>query len=148
MRKSEEAAVVRLVRHMKTLQAKIAKPERSEATEEEVKRVIELLWEWTPQPLYDMPRKTVIGHLVALLRGCGDNEYCYISSDQLGAIIRKLASQPGDSLTVVLGAGCGDMTDHQLYTFGKWNYKPTPLVDLLFDMQANPHMFNRDGNRK
>ena len=148
MRKSEEAAVVRLVRHMKMLQAQIAKPERSEATEEEVKRVIELLWEWTPQPLYDMPRKTLVEHLVALLRGCGDNEYCYISSDQLGAIIRKLASEPGDSLTVVLGTGCGDMTDHQLYTFGKWNYKPTPLVDLLFDMQANPHMFNRDGNRK
>ena len=148
MRKSEEAAVVRLVRHMKMLQAQIAKPERSEATEEEVKRVIELLWEWTPRPVYDLPKKNWIENLVALLRGCGDNEYCYISSEKLGAIIRKLSSQPGDSLTVVLGNGCGDLTDHQLYTFGKWNYKPTPLVDLLFDMQANPHMFNRDGQRK
>lgn len=140
--------MVRLVRHMKTLQAKIAKPERSEATEEEVKRVIELLWEWTPSPVYDMPRKTLIEHLVALLRGCEYTEYCYISSDELGAIIRKMASEPGDSLTVVLGDGCNDMTDHQLYTFGRWNYKPTPLVDLLFDMQANSHMFNRDGNKK
>ena len=148
MRKSEEAAVVRLVRHMKTLQAKIATPERSEATEEDVKRVIELLWEWTPQPLYDLPKKNWIENLVALLRGCADTEYCYISSDQLGAIIRKLAIEPGDSLTVVLGAGCGDLTDHQLYTFGKWNYKPTPLVDLFFNIQANPHMFNRDGQRK
>ena len=148
MRKSEQAAVVRLVRHMKTLQAQVATPEKSEATEEEVKRVIELLWEWTPRPLYNMPRKTLIEHLVALMRGCEDTEYCYISSDKLGAIIRKMASQPGDSLTVVLGDGSDDMTDHQLYTFGWWNYKPTPLVDLLFDIQANPLTFNREGNRR
>ena len=43
---------------------------------------------------------------------------------------------------VILNNHADKMTDVQLYEDGKWNYKPTPLVELLWDMQANPNKFS------
>ena len=74
MKKSEQAAVVRLVRHMKQLQAQVAKPEVSNATDEEVLKLFELLWEWTPTPRHKLPSKHVIENLVGLMRGCQPHE--------------------------------------------------------------------------
>jgi hypothetical protein len=147
MTKSEQAAVVRLVRHMKQLQAQVAKPKRSDATEEEVKTLIELLWEWHPYPRYELPSKHVIEKLVGLMRGCEDREYCYISRGETAAVIRKMAENFDSGSCVILSEGWRNMSDVELYDKGKWNYKPTPLVDLLFNLHANPQMFNRNGDR-
>lgn len=146
MKKSEQAAVVRLVRHMKQIQAQVAKPETGNATEEEVKKVIDLLWEWTPRASYRLPSKHIMENLVGLLRGCEDREYCYISRGEVAAIIRKMAEKPAGRFMVVLNEGWRDMTDNQLYDDGKWNYKPTPLAGLLANLHMNPQMFNVDGN--
>ena len=141
--------MVRLVRHMKKLQAQIAKPERDNATEEEVRTIISLLWEWTMIPNQKLPSKHVMEKLVGMFRGCGDREYCYISRGELASIIRKLAKETsiGSSLMVILNKGWQDMTDNELYDNGRWNYRPTPLVELLFNIQANPQMFGRYGER-
>ena len=50
MKKSEQAAVVKLIRHMQELQRQITQPSCKNATDKEVLKLFELLWEWTPTP--------------------------------------------------------------------------------------------------
>ena len=140
MTKSEQAAVVRLVRHMQQLQEQVAKPEISDATDEEVLKLFELLWEWTPTPRYMLPSKHVIENLVGLMRGCEPNVYCYINRCDVARIIREEAKKlcTGRPLSVHLCKGADQMTNAELYDNGKWNYKPTALVGLLWDMHCNP----------
>jgi hypothetical protein len=145
MKKSEKAAVVRLVRHMKQLQAQVANPEVSDATDEEVLKLFELLWEWTPTPRHKLPSKHVIENLVGLMRGCQPREYCYISRGDVARIIRKEANNRGTSrpLSVCLNEDADQMTDNELYDNGRWNYKETGLVDLLWNMHCNPQLLSR-----
>lgn len=76
MKQNEKDAVVRLVRHMQGLQRQITKPSQENATDEEVLKLFELLWEWTPSPRHKLPSKHVIENLVGLMRGCQPREYC------------------------------------------------------------------------
>lgn len=149
MKKQEQAAVVRLVRHMKQLQAQIKTPYIGDASEEEVRRIIYLLFEFTRTPSYSLPSKHAIEQLVGLFRGCEARDYCYISRGELAAIIRKIAGEIGSDhrLLVILNKGYEEMTDNQLYDDGRWNYKPTPLYELLTDLHANPQMYGKDGER-
>lgn len=142
MKKSEQAAVVRLVRHMKQLQAQVAKPEVSNATDEEVLKLLGLLWEWTPTPRHKLPSKHVIENLVGLMRGCQPREYCYISRGDVARIIREESKKLGldHHLWVNLCKNADQMTDNELYDNGMWNYKPTALVDLLWNMHCNPQL--------
>lgn len=145
MKKSEQAAVVKLVRHMKQLQAQVAKPEVSNATDEEVLKLFELLWKRTPTPRHKLPSKHVIESLVGLMRGCQPHEYCYISRGDVARIIREEAKYLGTSrpLSVRLNDDADLMTDTELYDNGRWNYKETGLVDLLWNMHCNPQLFSR-----
>lgn len=143
MKKSEQAAVVKLVRHMQQVQAQVAKPEISDATDEEVLMLFELFWEWTPTPRHQLPSKTVIENLVGLMRGCQPRDYCYISRGNVARIIREEAKKLDicRPLSVYLCKGAEEMTDNELYDNGTWNYKPTALVDLLWNMHCNPQLF-------
>lgn len=148
MRKIEEAAVVRLLRKVNEMQRQIQKPTVEDATDEEVVTLFKLLWRWTPTPRYDLPSKHVVEKLVGWLRGCEGPDYCYISRQDVARIIRAAAKDSKSSLSVVyLNPDAGEMDDTKLYSQGKWNFKPTPLVDLLFNVYANPRLFDRDGNR-
>jgi hypothetical protein len=142
MKKSEQAAVVKLVRHMKQLQAQVAKPSCKNATDEEVLKLFELLWEWTPTPRHKLPSKHVIENLVGLMRGCQPREYCYISRGDVARIIREESKKLGlgRPLSVNLCKNADQMTDNELYDNGTWNYKPTALVDLLWNMHCNPQL--------
>lgn len=144
MRKSEQDAVLRLVRHMQQLQRQIGKPEGHEATDEEVKKLFELLWEWTSKPTQKLPSKHTIENLVGLMRGLGRSEYAYVSRQDVARIIRSLAdwSDTDHRFSVILNRGWREMSDDELYDDGRWNYKPTPLVHLLFNLHCNPQMFN------
>lgn len=146
MRKEETKALVRLVRHMQQLQRQIAKPTQNDATDEEVLTLFRLLWEWTPTPNHALPSKHVVENLVGLMRGCEAHEYCYISRQDVARIIReeskKNAEEQAVLSCVILNKDAGKMTDVQLYGDGKWNYKPTPLVELLWEMQAYPDKFS------
>lgn len=142
MKQNEKAAVVKLVRHMQELQRQIAKPSREDATDEEVMKLFELLWEWTPTPRHNLPSKTVIENLVGLMRGCQPREYCYISRGDVARIIREESKKlgTGRQLSVILCKDADQMTDNELYDNGTWNYKPTALVDLLWNMHCNPQL--------
>lgn len=150
MKKSEQAAVVRIIRHMQSLQQQVAKPTTDSATEEEVLKILELFWEWTEKPNQHLPSKHVIENLVGLMRGCAPGEYGYISSSRLAEIIRKAATETpkGSLLSVKLSDGWSDMSPAKLYAGGFWNYRETPLVQLLFDLQCNPHLYGSDGAKK
>lgn len=143
MKQNEKEAVVKLVRHMQALQRQITKPSCDDATDEEVLKLFELLWEWTPTPRHKLPSKTAIENLVGLMRGCQPREYCYISRGDVARIIREASKKPSicRSLSVNLCKGAEEMTDNELYDNGKWNYKPTALVDLLWNMHCNPQLF-------
>ena len=143
MKQNEKDAVVRLVRHMQGLQRQITKPSIEDATDEEVLKLFELLWEWTPSPRHKLPSKHVIENLVGLMRGCEPREYCYISRGDVARIIRKEAKQAdiGRPLQVYLCKDADQMSDNELYDNGTWNYKPTAVADLLWSMHCNPQMF-------
>jgi len=152
MKKSEQAAVVRIIRHMQDLQRQISEPTHDDATEEEVLKLIELLWEWTPIPNKRLPSKHVMENLVGLMRGRAPREYCYINRQRVAEIIRKAAHnkgkmEPNTTLNIYLKNGYQDMSDGELYEDGRWNYKETPLVQLLFDLHCNPYMFDSDGEK-
>ena len=142
MKQNEKEAVVKLVRHMQELQRHAAKPSREDATDEEVLKLFELLWEWTPTPRHKLPSKHVIENLVGLMRGCQPREYCYISRGDVARIIREASKKPSicRPLSVNLCKGAKEMTDNELYDNGTWNYKPTALVDLLWNMHCNPQL--------
>ena len=142
MKKSEQAAVVKLVRHMQALQRQITQPSCRNATDEEVLKLFELLWEWTPTPRHKLPSKHVIENLVGLMRGCQPREYCYISRGDVARIIREESKKLDLSrhLWVNLCKDADQMTDNDLYDNGTWNYKPTALVDLLWNMHCNPQL--------
>jgi hypothetical protein len=142
MKQNEKKAVVKLVRHMQGLQRQITKPSRENATDEEVLKLFELLWEWTPTPRHKLPSKHVIENLVGLMRGCQPREYCYISRGDVARIIREESKKLGlgRPLSVNLCKNADQMTDNELYDNGTWNYKPTALVDLLWNMHCNPQL--------
>ena len=142
MKQNEKEAVVKLVRHMQELQRQIAKPSREDATDEEVLKLFELFWEWTPTPRHKLPSKTAIENLVGLMRGCQPREYCYISRGDVARIIREESKKLGlgRPLSVNLCKNADQMTDNELYDNGTWNYKPTALVDLLWNMHCNPQL--------
>ena len=143
MRQNEKDAVVRLMLHMQCLQRQITKPSREDATDEEVLKLFEMLWEWTPSPRHKFPSKHTIENLVGLMRGCEPREYCYISRGEVARIIREEAKQLGlgRPLSIFLCKDADQMTDNELYDNGTWNYRPTPLVDLLWNMHCNLQMF-------
>lgn len=144
MTKNEKKAVAKLVCHMQELQRQITEPSCEDATDNEVLLLFVLLWEWTPYPRYELPRKSVVEELVGLMRGCEPRRYGYISRESLARIIREEAKKRGicGPLSVYLCKDAYTMTDVELYEKGKWNYKPTPLVDLLWNMHCNPQMSN------
>ena len=82
----------------------------------------------------------MVENLVGLMRGCEAREYCYISKQDVARIILEESKKMLGH--VILNKDADKMTDVQLYEDGKWNYKPTPLVELLWDMQANPNKFS------
>ena len=135
MNTNEKKAVERLVRHMQELQRKVKTPTNDDATREEVLKLFELLWEWTPYPRCMMPSKHAIEQLVALMRGC-EHGYCYISRGDVARIIREEAKRNdiGRPLHVKLSTYDDTMSDNDFYDNGKWNYKATPLVDMLIDI--------------
>ena len=139
MKQNEKEAVVKLVRHMQALQRQITKPSRENATDEEVLKLFELFWEWTPTPRHKFPSKHVIENLVGLMRGCQPREYCYISRGDVARIIREESKKLGlgRPLSVNLCKNADQMTDNELYDNGTWNYKPTALVDLLWNIHCN-----------
>lgn len=139
MRKNEEEAVVNMMRHMQALQRQITKPSCAEATDEEVLKLLEMLWEWRPVPRYKLPGKHTIEQLVGFMRGCQRGGYCYISRGDVARIIREEARRPyaERNMAIDLNAGASNMTDNELYDNGRWNYRPTPLVDLLFQLHCN-----------
>ena len=143
MKQKEKDAVAKLVRHMQELQRQISEPSRDEATDEEVLKLFEMLWEWTPTPRYDLPSKHDIENLVGLMRGCHPRHYCYIRSGDVARIIREQQSpassacRTGRMLSVRLCKGADKMTDKELYDKGKWNYRETELVSLLWEMHIN-----------
>ena len=143
MRQNEKDAVVRLVRHMQGLQRQIAEPTSDEATYEEVVQLIDMLWEWTPTPRHRLPSKHTVEMLVGLFRGCHPREYSYISRAEVARIIRKEANMfdNGSTLSVCLCKDADKMNNYELYDNGKWNYRETELVGLLFNLHANPQMF-------
>ena len=142
MKQNEKEAVVKLVRHMQALQRQITKPSCEDATDDEVLNLFELLWEWTPSPRHKLPSKHVIENLVGLMRGCQPREYCYISRGDVARIIREESRKLGIGrpLSVRLCKDANLMTDNELYDNGTWNYKPTALVDLLWNMHCNPQL--------
>lgn len=142
MKQNEKEAVVKLVRHMQALQREITKPSRENATDEEVLKLFELFWEWTPTPRHKLPSKHIIENLVGLMRGCQSRDYCYISRGDVARIIRKEAENCGTCrpLAVILRKDADQMTDNELYDNGTWNYKPTALVDLLWNIHCNPQL--------
>ena len=143
MKQNEKDAVVRLVRHMQGLQRQIAKPSSEDATDEEVLKLFELLWEWTPSPRHKLPSKHVIEYLVGLMRGCEPCEYCYISRGDVARIIREEAKRLdiGRPLQVYLCKDADQMSDNELYDNGTWNYKQTAIADLLTMLHTNPQEF-------
>ena len=140
MQKSERNAVLRIVRHMQRLQRQISKPTCDDATDEEIKTLLELLWEWTPTPNQPLPRKSTLEKLVGMMRGLDKHDYAYVSRQDVARIIRSLAEhhEDGQELLVHLGKNWREMSDTELYDNGRWNYKETPLVHLLFDLHCNP----------
>ena len=139
MRKNEKEAVVNIIRHMQALQRKITKPSCAEATDEEVLKLLEMFWEWRPVPRYKLPSKHTIEQLVGLMRGCQRCEYCYISRGDVARIIREAARRlhAEHNMAIDLNDGASNMTDNELYDNGRWNYRPTPLVDLLYQLHCN-----------
>ena len=139
MKKNEKEAVMKLVRHMQSLQRQIAKPSRENATDEEVLKLFELFWEWTPYPTHRLPSKIVIENLVALMRGFQNREYCYISRENVARIIREESARNNldRPLSIYLNKDAGQMSDTDLYTYGRWNYKDTPLIELLWNIHCN-----------
>ena len=139
MKQNEKEAVVKLVRHMQALQRQITKPSRKNATDEEVLKLFELFWEWTPTPRHKFPSKHVIENLVGLMRGCQPRDYCYISRGDVARIIREESKKLGLGRppSVNLCKNADQMTDNELYDNGTWNYKPTALVDLLWNIHCN-----------
>jgi hypothetical protein len=142
MTKEEKKAVVRLMKYMKTLQQRISNPTCDNATDEEVITILGLLWEWTPSPTHRLPSKHTMEKLVGLFRGCAERDYCYISRGDVARIIRRMHdtmfTEERPELSIILNKGYENMTDTQLYDDGKWNYKETSLVELLWNMHANP----------
>lgn len=141
MTKNEKIAVVRLLRRMNEMQREIRKPTTDDATDEEVLKLFHLLWTFTPTPCYNLPGKHAVESLVGWLRGCQNGDYCYVSRCDVARIIRD-ASKSSESILspVILNKGADKMTDSELYDHGKWNYKPTQLVDLLFNVYVNKTM--------
>ena len=148
MNKNEEAVIVRLLRRMNEMQLQIQKPTVDDATDEEVRTLLKIFWKWTPHPRYDLPSKHTIEKLVGWLRGCQDGAYCYVSRCDVARIIRDSSKSYNNILSpVILNKGADKMTDSELYDHGKWNYAPTPLVNLVFNVYVNSNIFDRDGNR-
>ena len=145
MTKNEKIAVVRLLRRMNEMQREIRKPTTDDATDEEVLKLFHLLWTFTPTPCYYLPGKHTVERLVGWLRGCQNGNYCYVSRCDVARIIRD-ASKSSESILspVILNKGADKMTDSELYDHGKWNYKPTQLVELLFNVYVNKRMFDLD----
>ncbi len=145
MTKEEKAALVRLVKYMQSLQREISEPNTNDATEEEVRTLLQLLWKWTPTANQPLPKKSVIEQLVGLMRGCEPREYAYISRQAVARIIRKLSKErlTNNDMSVVLNKDSDDMTDTQLYDNGCWNYKETPLVNLFWDIHCNPQFLEQ-----
>lgn len=141
MTKNEKIAVVRLLRRMNEMQREIRKPTTDDATDEEVLKLFHLLWTFTPTPCYNLPGKYTVERLVGWLRGCQNGNYCYVSRCDVARIIRD-ASKSSESILspVILNKGADKMTDSELYDHGKWNYKPTQLVELLFNVYVNKRM--------
>ena len=134
MKVEEKRAFAKLVRHMQGLQKQITKPSAEDATDEEVLSLFNMFWEWTPNPRYSLPSKHTLENLVGLMRGL--NGYCYISRHDVARIIRKESQNIGlnNPLTIILNKGADKMDDVELYDNGKWNYKPTAFVQMLYDL--------------
>lgn len=147
MRKNEEAAVVRLLRKMNEMQRQIKKPTNDDATDEEILTLFRLFWEYTPNTRYPLPSKHMLENLVGWLRGLEDG-YCYISRQDVARIIREASRHTNILSPVFLNAKGLEMTDLQLYEDGRWNYKETPLVGLLYNLYTMPYLFDRDGERR
>ena len=146
MTKSEQTALEKIIRRMVQMQRQIRKPDREDVTEDELEIIIDLLWEWTPTANQELPSKHKIEKLTSLLRGCKAGGYCYISRITVAHYIRNISKKTGIG-PILFNEGADKMTDAQLYYHGRWNYKETPMVDLLFNIQSNPQMFNLENTK-
>ena len=143
MTKNEKVAFAKLVRHMQDLQRQIAKPTHKDATDKEVVALLGMFWEWTPFPRYNLPSKTTIENLIGLMRGLTDGGYCYISRGDVARVIRNESKKnyKERSMLVILNTSSDKMTDTELYDNGKWNYKETPIVKMLWDIHHKQSEF-------
>lgn len=141
MRKNEKMAVVRLVRYMQQLQCKLKEPSSADdVTDEEVLDILSVLWEWTPYPKHPMPNKHMLERFVGLFRGFHERTYCYMYREDVARIIKEEYAKPPTQkklLNIQFNVHPDSMSLTGLYEVGKWNYKQTPLADLLWDMYCN-----------
>lgn len=141
MRKEEIAALVRLVQHMQKLQREIKEPNTSDnVTSEEVLNILSILWEWTPRATYRIPHKHVLECFVGMFRGFPKREYCYLSAEKVVQILKDgsekcVANKKLPDIKFSINPNTIDAKE--FYEEGKWNYRPTPLVSLLFGMYCN-----------
>lgn len=141
MRKNEKMAVVRLVRYMQQLQCKLKEPSSADdVTDEEVLDILSVLWQWTPNATHQMPNKHMLECFVGLFRGFHERTYCYMRGEDVARIVKEEYAKHSTQKklpNIRFDVHPDSMSLTELYEFGKWNYKPTPLADLLWDMYCN-----------
>lgn len=138
MTKDEKKVAIRLLRLLRS-QRRIINPilTRADPMDCEVLDLLDLLWEWTPSPRYDIPSKHKIEKLVACMRGLTGG-WAYISASDVARIIKdqaqkRLRGEEGKRLQVYLTQKSYGMEGLDFYYNAKWNYKPTEYIDLFLE---------------
>ena len=126
---------------MQKLQREIKEPNTSDnVTSEEVLNILSILCEWKPRAIYRVPNKHVLEFFVGMFRGFQKREYCYLSAEK---VVQILKDESGNCLAnkklpnIKFSINPNTVDAKEFYENGKWNYRPTPLVSLLFGMYCN-----------
>ena len=145
--KEDEAALVRTLLYLLRNQRRRAQATR-ETTREDVLKMFWLLWEHTDDIDYQVPSEFTMSVLLSLVRRC-DFTKIDLSNDELRSIIVNEALHPtDDNLIIRLSEGAEDMDTRIFMEHARWNYRPTRMMQLLFDMQMCPYEFGQDGRRR
>lgn len=142
----DEAALVRTLLYLLRNQRRKAKATK-ETTKEEVLMMFWLLCEHTDDICNPVPSEFTMSVLLSLVRRCDFTKIDF-SNDELRNIIVNEALHPtDDNLIIRLSEGAENMDTLAFMEKARWNYKPTRLMQLLFDMQMCPYRFDQDGRR-
>jgi len=145
--KEDEAALVRTLLYLLRNQRRRAKATK-ETTREEVLTMFRLLWEHTDDTDNQVPSEFTMSVLLSLMRRC-DYTKIDLSNDELRSIIVNEALHPtDDNLDIRLSEGAEDMDTLAFMEHARWNYRPTRLMQLLFDMQMCPYQFDQEGRMR